>query len=417
MRIIQGILPVTNEMAKPKINKIDKIIFFICTIDILFFPYIRIASASLSMILLPLWYIFNLRKIKVTKEFALFVVLSLIVIFSVMFSFLNFPGASFLNSNIVYSTILIYGFLYYFFYRFFFDNSDFPLTKILNTYTIFGFALATVYLISPSLYFFVRSFWTMSGNVIEVENGLSIHRFTSTFSDPNNAAVAFVAVLAFLLFNSKQSAFKNLLLIAMTGVIVSATMSSTGFILYGTTLAFLLLKGIFRKNPFVFRKSTVLYVILIILISPLLFLVANSFFDSQTFQVAMDRVIGNSMDSRTDIWRTLLANENIFEHILIGTGGTVLVSGIPYSPHNGHLHLIYSYGMIAYVTFLIIFFRKRKKTSLASYFFILILLLGFTVNVGIYEIRFVTIMALLVASYGALSWRNQQKANKVSQEG
>lgn len=390
------------------VSKVDKFIFIIVALDTLFFPYIRFLSVSLSMIILPLWFLFNARKVKVTNEFGLFIALSLLVTLSVMFSFIVFPDASFLGANIRNSIILIYGFVFYFFYRFFFDNTGRSIARILNWYIIFGFSLAVIYLINPSTYFLVRSFWTMSGNVIEITDGLSIHRYTGTFSDPNNASIAFVAVLAFLLFNTSQSIFKTFLLIAMTGVIVAATMSSTGFVLYGITLLFLVFRRIFNREFMVFKKSTIIYIILLLALSPVIYFAIESFLSSQTVQIAFDRVDDNSMSSRFNIWSTLLASENIFKYLLIGTGGSVVVEGLSFSPHNGHLHLIYGYGMVAYVIFLILFFRKRKSSTFASYFFILILLAGFTVNVAIYEIRFIGLMAILIGAYASYSYRKEK---------
>lgn len=387
------------------VSKMDKIIFIIVALDTLFFPYIRFLSVSLSMIILPLWFLFNARKVKITKEFGLFILLALLVTLSVIFSFVFFPEGSFLNTNIRNSVILIYGFVFYFFYRFFFNNTRFSLTRILNTYVIFGFVLAVIYLINPATYFIVRSFWTLSGNVIQITDGLSIHRFTSTFNDPNTASIAFAAVLAFLLFNSEQSVGKNFLMTVMTGVIIAVTMSSTGFVLYGAILIVLVLQRVISEQFLRFKKSTIIYIILLLIISPLIYYAIQSFISSPTVQIALDRVDDNTMQYRYDIWSTLLSSENIFKYILFGTGGTVLISGLEFAPHNGHLHMIYSYGMIAYLIFMIIFFRKRKGSTWTSYLFILIILAGFTINVAIYEIRFLGLIALLIGAYASMSYR------------
>jgi hypothetical protein len=86
-------------------------------------------------------------------------------------------------------------------------------------------------------------------------------------------------------------------------------------------------------------------------------------------------------------------------------GGTLIIDGVVFSPHNGHLHLIYSYGFIAYAIFIYIFFRKRVNTTWAAYFFLVPLFLIFTMNVGIYEPRFVMLLSLLLARYSSVENR------------
>lgn len=391
-----------NETARIKINKIDKIIFFICVIDILFFPYIRIVSASLSMMLLPIWYLFNLKKIKLSFEFKITMLLVSIVILSVSLFTINSPYSSlFMSSNITNSVILLIGFLYYFFFKYYFENNHRPLKKLLMLYTTFGTILAGIYLASPSLYFQVRSFWTLNGNSIEVNDSLTIHRFTSTFSDPNNAAVAFVAIMTFLLLNQKTNLLQSVFAIGATTIIVSATMSSTGFILLALSLSFYFARLILTKKLLQINRATLLYLSIMFLLAPFLVWMMFNFAGSDVAQLALERVSNNSAESRTDRWLKLLESENIFKYILYGMGGTIIVDGIAFKPHNGHLHLIYNYGMVVYAIFIYIYFRKRKHTSWHSHFFLVPFFLGFTVNVGIYEPRFITLLALLVASYAS----------------
>ena len=398
-----------NTTTKPKINSVDKIIFFICIVDTLFFPYIRVISASFSMILLPLWYVFNLKKIKISFEFQLFMILASLVVLSVTIANLVFPYTGILQSNITTATIFLYGFLYYFFYRYYFQASNASLKKFLMLYTLFGFILALIYLISPNLYFDVRSLWTMSGNDIDVTNSLTIFRFTSTFSDPNNASVAFVGVMTFLLFNKKTNSVQSLLIIGETTVILFVTMSNTGFIAFALVLFLYFIRLIKPKKNIKFKKSVLLNLAIICFIAPMLIFVTYKFIGSDFAQIVLDRVSGNSADSRFDIWKELLNKENITKYILYGMGGTLIIDGTIFKPHNGHLHLIYNYGMIVYAIFIYIYFRKRKNTTWQSYLFLVPFILGFTINVGIYEPRFVTLLTLLLASYASANQKHSLK--------
>ncbi len=392
---------IVNIDSKPKISKFDMFILYLFIIDILFFPYIRMLSATFSMIVLPLWYIFNSKKIKITFEFQLFIILIFFMMFSVLLSLVFFPQETW-KPNITYLVIILYAFLYYFFFRYYFDKYSISLKKILIMYVAFGFVLGLIYLINPSLFFQVRSFWTMSGNVIQVEGSLLIHRFTSTFSDPNNASIAFVAVFTFLLFNEKLNFIAKLFVLFAITLIIFATMSSTGFILLGLTyIMFILHLFKHRKFKNKIKISTLISLIIIILLIPILYMLVIKFLGSDVAQLALYRFSSNSVDSRIEIWNELLHSKNMFNYILFGMGGTIIIDGAAFAPHNGHLFLIYNYGMIVYSIFIYIFFRIRKRIQLQYYLFLIPFFLGFTVNVGIYEPRFIFLLALLVAAYAS----------------
>lgn len=376
----------------------EVLFFYICIIDVLFFPYIRILSSSISMLVLPIWYVFNFNKLKKNKEFSVFILISIFMLVSLALSLIIYPGWVW-KSNLSNFGILFFALLYYFFFKYMIEKYTVKIKKILIIYVGFVLILAIVYLVNPSLYFQMRSFWTMGGNVIAVESSLLIHRFTSTFSDPNNAATALVGVLAYLLFNEKIGKAKSILLVLGTGIIVLATMSSTGFIVYGLTLTLLLLILILSTRKIrEIKFSTLFSSIFILLLVPFIYLLINLFFNTEVAQLALSRFSENSTESRINIWLRLLENQNIFKYIVVGMGGTIFVEGSTFRPHNGHLYLIYNYGMIVYFGFLYIFFRRRR-TPINYYFFIIPFLIGFTMNVGISEPRFANLLALLVAAY------------------
>jgi len=246
----------------------------------------------------------------------------------------------------------------------------------------------------------------MSGNIIEIESSLLIHRFTGTFSDPNNLAIIINAIILFLTTNTKLTCFQSMTVIVISAFILFMTMSKTGFILFGLfliVLFFLILKkGLSLFLSPRIKRSSLFSMLFLLILLPFIYLGINNFLNSEVAQLALFRFRSNSISSRTIIWETLLKSKNIFYSFILGDGGTVIVDGAPYKPHNGHLHLIYSYGFIAYFLFMYIFFRIRKPfSSYKNALFLLPLFLGFTVNVGIYEPRFINIMALLVASYSA----------------
>jgi len=355
----------------------------------------------MGMIILPIWFIYNSSKIKLDKEFKIFY----LAIFFIIVSFFNgliniYPSGEMTKIALVNNVVLIYGLLYYFFGKFNFQVFNINFKIILRLYIAFGFIMALVYFYNPSLYFNLRNLWTMSGQAIEINDSLSIFRYTGTYSDPNNASVIFVCVLSYLLFNLNTKFLSNVIFIVMTFIILVATMSSTGFILFSIVVFVFLIKSskdmILNITKINFRY--IFIVLLFMIFTPFLAVALYEFlFTSDIFSTSIDRVTSNSSDSRVLIWKQLLNNVNIFNYILIGMGGTIKINGIVYPPHNGHLHLIYSYGIIVYFSFMYIFFRLRKL-NLYSYLFIFVVFVGFTVNVGIYEIRFIALFALLVSS-------------------
>jgi len=241
----------------------------------------------------------------------------------------------------------------------------------------------------------------MNGNVIEVKDSLLIHRFTSTYSDPNNAAVSFIAVYAFLIFNIKLNQREFIYLSLATIFITVSTMSSTGFVLLGFVFLLVIINYMTRKKTYRIKSinSLLIKIIIFLFCLPLIYYAINRFLSSDVVETALYRISINSTNSRFKIWGTLLSSENIFKYIIFGKGGTILLNKVPFKPHNGHLYLIYNYGILAYLIFIYIFFRIRKLSLLKKYSFLFVFFMGFTRNVGIYEPRFINLLSLLVSAY------------------
>src|SRR5699024_232602 len=188
----------------------------------------------------------------------------------------------------------------------------------------------------------------------------------------------------------------KLVLTLLTGFLTIISMSTTGLILY--ILLFLLIvinKSIKIIINLKIKKRELLLGITLLLSLPFILLIIDYFLSTDIATISLSRSESNSADSRLRIWKSLISNKNILNFIVFGDGGNIMVNNRIYKPHNGHFHLIYSYGAIVYVIFMYIFFRIREKIQFSSfkrYFFIIAILIGFTINVGIYEIRFINIM-------------------------
>jgi len=364
---------------------------------------------SFSMLLIVVWYIFNFKKIRVDKELYVAFGLSLCAITSTIFAVLIFPehvevyGESDVlvwRNNIVNLAILLYAVAVYFFYKHLMDTYRFNISYLLLFYLAFVFSLAVPYFFEPLLYFQLRSLWTLSGNVITFEEFSSIYRFSGILSDPNNAAVVFSAVVAYLIFNQKAKQIHAYGLFLVLLFLTICTMSSTGFILFALLAVFYVLHVLSSSSldkVIIFSFFCLLALALYPIVSKL------GFLESEVLATALERLSENSSESRFKIWKDLIFNERIVYHFFVGGGATLIIDGELVKPHNGNIYLIYAFGFWGYLFFLYIFFRRRYDLPLRFYYFIVLLFLGFSVNVGLYDFRFTMILALLVADYSSKS--------------
>jgi hypothetical protein len=387
-------------------------IFIFVVFDVLFFPYIRALGLSISMILVPIYLFFNCNKIKIDLNVMLAFLLIILAIISYTFGSYYYADGIYIDSKkvsamegmLTNTVIIIYMFIYFIFFNLFFSRYKFNISNVLFLYILFCFSLSLVYVLNPHYFFYIRSFWTMSGNVIEFDEFNLMYRYTSTFSDPNNFSVIINAVLAFIFMDQKLGMSKKFLATIMVIVCLVSAMSSTGALLFLIVIVIVILKYVFL-DPVSFSSLVIRAMLsLVCLVSLTFFLYFMT--GTEVGAVATDRVGSNSIGSRLDIWFDIFSFEKLWSSILIGDGGLVVISeNIVRRPHNGHLHLIFSYGMLFYFMFMYLFFSKRKHVSLFKHLFMIPIFVGFTVNVGVYELRFVGMVALLTASLNAFQFR------------
>ena len=95
-----------NHITTEGSMNVDDLVYLICIIDIFFLPYIRLLSASLSMIILPFWFLFRSDRFKVTKEFKLFFVAFFFILLSTGLSAINYP--LYVRSNLASFVMIMY---------------------------------------------------------------------------------------------------------------------------------------------------------------------------------------------------------------------------------------------------------------------------------------------------------------------
>lgn len=271
--------------------------------------------------------------------------------------------------------------------------------RVLVAYVAFTFALSLVFFADPAAYFQLRTIWSYSGETIEVGQLSVLVRYTGILSDPNNMAVMINAVVAILVASKPFAVPRNLALIAACAVITISTMSATGFICLGILISVFILKSDFSSNA----RSQSLTRAALVLTSAII--AAGLYFavkDNAVFQLSLERLSQSDAESRFSRWLIVFDQQKILSSIWLGDGGSIIWGASEYKPHNGHLHLMFSYGIAAYLLFVALFLQPNVLKHLSSGIFLWIVLLGFTVNVGIYEPRFSTLWVVLLGFHHAV---------------
>lgn len=377
-----------------KIFTESKILPILIVCDILLFPYIRILSCSFTMIYILLWSMYSFNKI-LNNEKAVVGFIFLILVSHLV---------GFVAYNSVYgistSVIVIFVCLLLIYLKE--TGIRVPVQRILIVYLFIAFIGAIVYLLNPQLYFNVRSFWTMNGQTIEFTEYM-INRYTFIFSDPNNAACAFVGVLAYLLlFEDIPKLWMTLFCVVSTCTCVIATFSVSGVLILLAVLFLFFFVKFERKANYIASMLILIFVGIFALLcfGPLLFK------DSGILDVLLTRIELNtenaSMGGRTSIWRYALENIFSWKNMLIGNGAILNNQSVEYRPHSGVLYLWLAYGLPATVLFFRQFIDKQLLNNATTRILYVVVMIPFGVilliNTGLSDYRFMTIMALIVAA-------------------
>ena len=384
-------------MNKDKINIfLNKLFLF----DVLFFPLISAVRSSLSAPLILMHGLPIFAKKIYSAECALIAVFMLLTVISVLLSSLSQFTESFFFINFVQLSLLFLFFFYFVaFVRFFSSHYCFAM-KSLYWFYFFNFALALIYIIDFRYFFELRSFWSLT--IVDVGMELSsLVRFTSIFSDPNNAAVIIVAIYSMLSIYSKQSRVLFLLNTLICFFIVVTTMSVTGFIVFVFAFSFILLCRLQLAFSLGFNEimsSMFLYIIFILVMSGVFNIFHAHFSNADVLSFSFGRLESGSADSRLSKF-VYVTKFDFYDYLLIGYGGTILHEGLVFKPHIGHLHFILNYGVFSYLIFLYVVFRIRSIKYLKYYIPIAVVFLGFSVNTCFIEYRFTVVFAVLLAMY------------------
>lgn len=377
-------------MEQPQHFAPDRAMFTIFVFAMLFAPLLLPVPVPPSFAVLPIWLLTLTRLPRANIVLwsivgSAFAVLSYVYGYDASSAVDNLPMQRLANTAIVVAMFATYtmGMATRF------KNFQ-TIVSLFRWYIVFVFVLAVIFFINFETYFRVRGFWSY-GQTLDVASQLDVlTRYTGTMSDPNNFAVSTCAIAAFLVFFDQTKIWRNIAVMAMTAIAIIASMSVTGIICYS-----LLAAAFVIGSPLPIGTKFVLLLGSVIVGVSIFFAIH----DTQVFKLAMERTRESDTDSRFSRWVLALDAGKFIHSMIIGDGGTIILHGQDYRPHNGHIHLTYSFGLGCYIAFMAIFFRVRNLADWRHYLFLVIIFLGFTVNVGIYEHRFAGIWAALLIMY------------------
>lgn len=384
-----------------KVRKFDLFFFYFVIIDILFFPYVSFIAITFSQLPIFLWFIFKDKSYFDKNEIKLYFIITSLIILSVLISIFFIPESLFdkyFIENLKVSTNIILGISYYFFFKYNFNQLGKSIDNIFILFLIYISLWGLLYFFNNPTFITLKKIFNPRDATLSLINIYENYflRFNFIWTDPNNVGYALVGIVSFIILtvNSKNRyVFISIILLAFNLLIImSAGSLIVAAIIIPISLLMRMQKIKSKKIVFISFLSTALAFSII-------GYNLDKFYESDIGRISSSRLEEKTLqgDTRGEIWITLLNNKNILTHVIIGEGPTIFVDNLPYSPHNGHLMFIFSYGLICYLAYIVLFFKKYKMQTLYKYTYLLPFLICFTVNIGIGELKFAAIMYMIIA--------------------
>lgn len=383
-----------------KFTKFDKLCFWFIVIDNLFLPYFWLKCISYSFPIIFLWYLQRRQVLRIYgySRKQIIIILWLCGI-STLLGVLLYPQyttddiAGFLG---MVSTLLILQF--FIFVRRITDEKQIrKVHMVLLYFVIFVCVFSIVYYYSPDLYFSLKYFFNA-----RADDSYSVDAYTNTvrfgyyWSDENNIGYMTCAVAMFLFVSSYMSITKKFLILMMSVIICVATMSSGAIITLSIVFLFFLRYVLLGRDSKIkpFFKACIIVFFFAVAAYAITYLI-----NSEIFQLMLIRLEGKESagDGRTEIYKNIMEQINLWHYILFGTGSRTIIGGMYRSPHNILLHLMVAYGMIACILYMWIVYKKDHHQNIKYWLWRIPIFLGMFVNIMITEDKLNTLVMLLIA--------------------
>lgn len=371
-------------------------------IDLLLLPNFPFFIMPLSLPVV-VWMIFS-RKIKIVKdkELLVYILLGLLVVFSVILSFfqinLNTSEMTIFIDNVKRAGQLLTSFLYYFIIKNSSIKSEINLKIIMMIFISIYILLGIVSFVNIALYFRILELLGINNPFVSdwfLIQRVELFRYSYIWIDPNNAAYAFQMVVFYMLLNEKLNQFEKFYIYA--SLVLSLILSMSTGALLSASVFFSLYFVIIIRNIFISRIVSRKFFLkaLFIIAGFVLIGVTYSIFDGEIaslFSYSIDRMLNNTGDGRLRIYLFIF---NYGFPNLIGEGFTLVRDGMIFKPHSDHLRFMYSYGLIAHFLSLWFFFRHIFFST--KYLFIIPGFISYSINSLIDEQKILLILLSLIA--------------------
>lgn len=379
-----------------KRDGIRQLLLAVFALDILFLPFLLPIPVPISVFVFPAWLLFARKRTPLQDHLLLFFAAGLVLAVYAASRFASINVEGFGEAQLINSGLMIFMLLSFAAIDDLRHDNLKLIYRLLQAYIIFSLLLSFVFLIDPYSYYALRALWSFDDSDMSLGPISIITRCTGILSDPNNHAVSICAIAAFLVAVKRTRVMLNLATIFACAIIVTTTMSATGFICLAILGAYFFFSSRITNSKVTDSMTKVfLFLVCLFLITFLLRLVQ----DTLIFQLALERLELSDVNSRFDRWAIIFDLQKISTSLFIGDGGAIYWDGRLYKPHNGHFHVFFAFGGLVYVVFVAKLFNVRKWDMWRDAAFLVIIFAGFTVNVGIYEHRFAGIWLLLLCGF------------------
>ncbi|NBI07066.1 hypothetical protein [Senegalia massiliensis] len=382
---------VNEKKQKFKIDIIKCISYFIL-IDLIFFPYFPYFIMPLSLPVVILMLFFH-GKFEKNSYFNIFIAISIFILISVFTSIIIGRSTDIILENFKRAFQLITSFFYFFYFSYFTKRKDLNIKKILMAFIVYQLILAIIFFADPSMIISLKkNFYTASAHA--ADNVLIYIRYSYMFVDPNTAAYFYLIITFFLYHKYDLKPFAKFFVICSTIILLLAFQSNGAILAFlsGLILHVILNKKLLRaktvKNIFVFILLIILVLIIIKNIYPNIWLEMTEILNRYKYRYEVSLATENP---RIGIY--LKAIDNLIP-FLWGQGYTLKIENAIFKPHSDHFRMIYSYGLVAYLSTLYYFFRHLLNKN---FIFVLPAFFAFSINTLIDEQKLLALFLSLLA--------------------
>lgn len=340
-----------------KKEKIKLFLAYFALLDILVLPYLQLFIMPISLPFILFYFVLDDFKIKNDLDFKLISGLCLCAIISTVFSFLNLNLQAFYIDNIKYVLQLITTFLFFYFFKNLEYINKRKILYIVNFFFFFIFILVAYFMYKPlDSIEFIKTFYGRT-TVLE-EDFLMDLRFSYLFSDPNSAAYFTLMTFGYFLHNY-ETKFNFFLVFLIVLIVILLTQSSGALAAFAIMLLAFTYKTF--KDSFKIKYLIVVFSILLSLVIITTKLIENKN-EIMLVESVYDRTFNSSdrIDSgggRFHHWNALFS----MYPLPFGRGYTLFDEGFIKKPHSDILGLIYRYGFLSLLFFLVFLFRHFRE--------------------------------------------------------